>query len=315
MTDLWTEASLDHEELARTAALARAEAEFAGVFPFLAAARTEGEYAHRRALAEERLTSIALRHGMDPGELLKLADRRWALLVEALTEGQGPLEWIPDGGGYGSGPEKPDEHDEGPDFSHGYSEVPQGAPGGPDPSVVAPMSSHPGPVQEATGRHHKGLGKHRKKADMSSAPDGGSYLAAEPPDTGTGAGSVDMGTSPASATLPAGVGDSPAPMTPPSIGQVTSSADPVRRQVMAVTASIQATNPGVSDEEAGRLARRVVGQYLSRSADLSSSVVDNDPGEGSDGGSGGGGMNGMEKAMVGRTVVKALPELAETLLA
>jgi hypothetical protein len=232
-------------------------------------------------MAEERLTAIALAHGIDPAELLKVADRRFELLVEALSEGQDPLEWIPDGGGYGSGPEKPDEHDEGVDYSHGYSEVPQGAPGGPDPRVVA-----------TGGRHRlQPEGKHRKEADASD-------MVADSPDTGLGAGSVDTGVGAADPTLP--------------VGQVTSSADRVHRQVMAVTASIQATNPGVSGDEAARLARKVVGRYLH--ADLDSSVVSGDPGSDDTQGEQGGGMNGMEKAMVGRTVVRALPELAEAVL-
>jgi hypothetical protein len=293
--DLWTEASADHESLARQAALACAEAEFNGVFPFLAAARSQGEYAQRRALAEENLRLIAQRHGVGLAELLKLADRRYALLIEALTEGQDPLEWVPDGGGYGSGPEKPLEHDEGVDYSGGYSEVPQGAPGGPDPRVVA------------TGGRHRIEGRHRKAADATD-------MVSDQTDTGLGAGSVDTGTGPADPTLPAGMPNSATPQPSP-IGQVTSAADPVRRQVMAVTASITAANPGLDEAEAGRLARKVVGRYLH--ADLDSSVVSNDPGgtAGPDGGEGGGGgMSGMEKAMVGRSVIKAAPELLDAVL-
>ena len=294
--DLWTEASADQESMARTAALACAEAEFNGVFPFLAAARSQGEYAQRRALAEERLTSIALRYGVEPAELLKLADRRYALLIEALTEGQDPLEWVPDGGGYGSGPEEPLEHDEAVDYSHGYSEVPQGAPGGPDPRVVA------------TGARHRlqTEGKHRKAADATN-------MVSDSTNTGLGAGSVDTGVGATDPTLPAGTQNSAAPQPSP-IGQVTSAADPVRRQVMAVTASIRATNPGLAEDEASRLARKVVGRYLH--ADLDSSVVSNDPGgeDGQDGGQGGGGMSGMEKAMVGRSVIKAAPELLDAVL-
>ena len=295
--DLWTEASADHESLARQAALARAEAEFNGVFPFLAAARSQGEYTQRRALAEERLTSIALRHGIEPAELLKLADRRFALLIEALAEGEDPLGWIPDGGGYGSGPEKPLEHDEAADFSGDYAEVPQGAPGGPDPRVVA-----------TGGRHRlQAEGKHRKEADATN-------MVQDSTDTGLGAGSVDTGVGPTDPTLPAGAGGAPATPQPSPIGQVTSAADPVRRQVMAVTASIQATNPGLPGAEAARLARKVVGRYLH--ADLDSSVTSNDAGgDSQDGGDGsGGGMSGMEKAMVGRSVIKAAPELLDAVL-
>jgi hypothetical protein len=234
-------------------------------------------------MAEERLTAIALSHGIEPAELLKMADRRFELLIEALAEGQDPLEWIPDGGGYGSGPEKPDEHDEGPDYSHGYAEVPQGAPGGPDPRVVA-----------TGGRHRiQQEGKHRREADAVPS--------------GPAAEAIPQDMFPAGA----GQGLTTTPQ-PPQAGQVTSSADRVHRQVMAVTASIQATNPDLPDADAARLARKVVGRYLH--ADLDSSAISGDPGSDDTQGEQGGGMNGMEKAMVGRTVVRALPELAEAVL-
>lgn len=292
MTDLWTEASADHESLARPAAVARAEAEFNGVFPFLAAARSQGEYAQRRALAEENLAAIALRHGIESAELMALADRRYALLVEALEEGQDPLGWIPDGGGYGSGPEEPLEHDETADYSHGYSEVPQGAPGGPDPRVVS-----------TGGRHRlQTEGRHRKEADASDGAMGQDPSAAAP------AAPAAPGLAAGDPTLPAGMANSAAPQPSP-IGQVTSAADPVRRQVMAVTASIKVTNPGLAEAEASRLARKVVGRYLH--ADLDSSVIDNDPGGDSDQGDGHSGMSGPEELMLGRSMVKAAPELLE----
>jgi hypothetical protein len=115
------------------------------------------------------------------------------------------------------------------------------------------------------------------------------------PDTGLGAGSVDMGVPAAnaggmSASLPSGVsasGDDTTPMTPPSIGQVTSASDPVRRRVMVVTAAVAATNPQLSPDECERVARMVVGRYL-RQADLEGSVMNDDPvGGGDSGGSGG----------------------------
>lgn len=158
MTTLWDEAGYDHDELARTAALARVDAELQDVMPFLLAARSPQEYSHRRALAEQRLETIALRHGLQPDEVAAITDHRFELYHEAmmqrmaLPEGQDPLAWVPDGGGFGSGPEQGYEHDETVDYSHGYSEVPQGAPGGPSPAVTRPVQTQPGPVQEATGR-------------------------------------------------------------------------------------------------------------------------------------------------------------------
>jgi hypothetical protein len=304
--DLWTEASADHDALAKQAAMARAEADFNQVFPFLAAARTVGEFGQRLALAQDSLASIALHHGIDPDELTTMAVRRFELMREALTEGTDPLDWIPDGGGYGNGPEKPDEHDTGVDFSHSYAEVPQGAPDGPDPRVVTPQPA--GSVQQAEGGRHRRAGAHRRTAGATDMVSDGGV------DTGLGAGMVDTGTSPTDPALAAGgnLGQT-TPVTPPSIGQVTSAADPVRRQVMAVTASIKATNPSVDDAAAERIARKVVGRYLT--ADLDSSVIGNDPDGGESGGQGDHqGMSGPEELMLGRSVVKAAPAVAEALL-
>lgn len=280
--DLWTEASYDHEAIARQGALDAAEAELSEVFPFLAAARSEGEYAHRRALAEERLTSIALHYGLDPADLLATADRRYQLLVEALMEGEDPLQLpVADaagGSGFGSGPETPYGHTETVDYSHGYAEVPQGAPGGPDPSVTVPREMGPEQVQEATGSLHTacsacgcgttGKGKCKgckgKKGSCSCGPD-------------SACGGM----------------------------KAKASMDSVRRQVLAVTASVKASNPAVSDEEAGRIARRVVGRYLT--ADLSSSVVSGDPG-GNGGGNGtGGGGNLAEHMLEGQGLRSMIP--------
>jgi hypothetical protein len=137
VTDLWDAASEDHEVLAKQAAHALADAELESVLPFLLAARTPDEFAHRAGLAADSIRSIAARCGLDESELLAVAQRRYALMREALQEGVSILdETVEETHGQGSGPEKPDEHDQGPDFSHGYSEVPAGPPGGPDPQVT-----------------------------------------------------------------------------------------------------------------------------------------------------------------------------------
>jgi hypothetical protein len=340
MTTLWEEAGYDHDAMERTAALARVDAELQDVMPFLLMARTEQEYLHRRAMAEDRLVTIALRYGADPDEVAEVADRRFGLYHEAqmqrmaLPEGQDPLGWVPDGGGFGSGPEKPDEHDEGPDFSHGYSEVPQGAPGGPVPQVTVPRQAQPAGVSEATaatrcpcGRRLKGgvckacgsspgeCGCSPKKSASRRTAD---YLSEDPPDMGVGRGSVDTTVAPMGASLPSSVSpDDMQPQLPAGVGQVTSSADPVRRQVISVAASIAAANPGLPDSECQRVARQVVGRYLvtALSPDqLTNSQVSGDPGpppesSGGGGDSGGGGHSpGLaEHYLMGKGLSTMLP--------
>jgi hypothetical protein len=321
---MWAEASADHEAMAREAALALADAELETVMPFLLASRSDEEYVHRSALAQESISSIAAHCGLDESELIAVAGRRYRLYREALAEGTDPmvsLEPLLNGGP--GGPEKPDEHDEGPDFSHGYSEVPQGAPGGPDPGVTWPRPPAAGPVQEAAGSL-------RRQADASPGMMTAPYQPMAP-DTGTGAGSVDMSTPAAngggmSPSLPAGVtsnGDDTLPIPPPSIGKTTSSADPVRRKVMAVTAAVAAVNPQLPATEAERVARQIVGRYF-READLNGSVMNDEPvsDSSSSGGSGsgsdsGGGLvqHGLEwqglKSMLPGGAAEAAPELAE----
>ena len=295
MDDLWEDASDSFGRMQRESALALADAELEAVMPFLLASRSADEYAHRSALAQDSIRSIAARCGLDEEDLMATARRRYQLYREALAEGEDPmgqLEPLLNGGGNGSGPEKPSEHDEGPSFSGGYSEVPQGAPGGPSPAVTRPRVPSAGPVQEATGSR-----RHAEAAPgMAAAPSSTMQL---PPDTGTGRGSVDTGTPSAAAgnmtpSLPAGVsgsGDTTTPIPNPSIGQVTSSADPVRRRVLAVTAAIASTNPQLPPSECERVARRVVGRYFQ--ADLAGSVMNDDPvGGGDQGGQGGSGHDG-----------------------
>jgi len=295
--DLWAEASADHEGMARQAALARAEAEFREIFPFLAAARTEPEFGHRLALAAGRIEAIAAVHGLDPAELTSLAARRWGLMREALAEGQDPLAWVPDAGGYGSGPEKADEHSEGPDFSGCYSEVPAGPPGGPDPQVTQVRPPASGPVQEATGM--------RRQAGPGSMP---------PPPAPMPSSSVP---GPVPANIPAGATPdqgTTTPVTPPEIGQVTSSRDPVRQRVMQATAAIARSNPQLPAAECERVARLVVGRYLT--ADLADSVVNDDrsPDHPQDSGQQGkGGMSGLEDYGLARGLISAAPEMLAVL--
>jgi hypothetical protein len=293
--DLWYGASADHEQMARQAAMARAEAEFAAVFPFLAAAASEPEFLHRMFLAGDRLQAIAASSGTDVEDLEALAGRRWRLMREALAEGESPLSEVMNATHErGSGALKDYQHSEAPDFSEGYSEVPAGAEQGPDPQVTQVRPPQTGPVQEATGSLHR-----EADAAMMTAP----YTAPQPPDTGTGRGSLDTGLPQAGGntpSLPAGVsgGNSPDnPITPRSIGQVTSSTDPVCRRVLAVTAAVAASNPQLPESECERVARLVVGRYLT--ADLAGSVTSDAPvNDGSGDGGGDGGSKGP--GMAGR---------------
>lgn len=293
--ELWAEAAADYDKMAREASLALADAELEAVMPFLLAARTPQEYVHRSALAQESIRSIAARCGIDEDDLMATARRRYELYRHALAEGQDPLQEVTDATHYnGSGPEKADEHSEGPDLSGDYAEVPYGGSGGPDPQVTHPRPPVTGPVHEATGSL-------RRQAD--SAPASAMTMPYQPMDTGTSP-SVDTSLPSSSAagmtpSLPAGVttnNDDTVPITPPSIGQVTSSADPVRRKVLAVKAAVAESNPQLPDAECDRIARVVVGRYL-RHADLTDSVVNNAPAgdgtQGSDSGSGGNGQGGL----------------------
>jgi hypothetical protein len=299
MDDLWAIASEDHEGLAREAALARADAELEAVMPFLLAARTPGEFEHRASLAEDSLMAVAARNDLDLGDLMTIARRRYDLYREALAEGTDPLvSLIPllNGGGQGAGPEEPLEHDEGPDFSNSYSEVPMGNLSGPDPAVTRPRPEAAAPVQEATGSL-------RRKADS----DPGSMMMSPymPPDLGTGSGSVDLGVADTAAggltpSIPAGSNTMPGgAVAPVGTSSRTGSRDPVRSRVLQVTAVIARANPGMPAEECERLGRKVVARYLT--ADLNDSAISNGPmdsGGGSGGSSGSDGHGGAVKDML-----------------
>jgi hypothetical protein len=312
VTDLWDAAGEDHEVLAKQAAHALADAELEAVLPFLLASRTPEEFAHRSGLAQDSIRSIAARCGLDEAELLATAQRRYDLMREALQEGQNILdETVEETHGEGSGPEKPVEHDTSPDFSHGYSEVPAGPPGGPDPQVVQvrpPMMAAPQAGHEAA---------RTAAADpesMMTQPYGG----------------ASSGMS--SANMPAGTGSGassgPAPDLTPAPDEATTGGledlntttaavrDPVRRKVMQVAASIRASNPHLPDAECQRVARRVVGRYLQ--ADLNSSVmgtgpVDDPQSQGGDGQGEGHGMSGFEEYSLGRGLLRAAPEMLAAL--
>lgn len=268
--DLWDGSWAEHDLGRRQAALDLADAHLETVMPFLLAARSPQEYAHRSALAQGSIAAIAHACDLDPEDLMATARRRYELCREALAEGQDPAEEVAglasNGSGYGSGPAKPDEHDEGPDFSGSYAEVPQGAPGGPSPDVTRPRPPYAGPVTQATGSL-------RRQAD--AMPESAMMPAFTPPETGTGPGSLETGVpSPEmggmAPTLPAGSGEGPLPPR-------QASADPVLREVIRVEAMISRSNPGLPEPECGRIARAVVGRYLTAATDLSSQVISDTP--------------------------------------
>jgi hypothetical protein len=297
--DLWEAAAEDGGSLRREAALSAAGAELETVMPFLLAARSGQEFEHRAAMARGSLSAIAASCDVPEADLVATARRRFELLREAYAEGVDPviaLEPLLNGGGYGQGPEKPDEHDEGPDFSHGYSEVPAGPPGGPDPQVTRPRPPSSGPVQEATGRM-------RRHADASSQVPMPAFYAPPSLDTGTGSGSLDTGVA-----SPETLGmDTSLP-----VGSPTASRDPVRRKVASVARVIARANPGIPASECERMGRIVVGRYL-READLDGSVENNEPvgddGSGSSGGSGGSGGGGVSHMLEGQGLRSMIPGL------
>lgn len=336
MSDMWVEASADHELEAREASLDRADAEMMPVYAFLFQSRTARELEHRLAFAAERIERVAAACGLPAAELEDTARRRYALLKEALPEGVDPVTPVLQAGqGFGSGAEQPIEHNEGPDFSHSYAEVPLGPLGGPPPNVVTPQEPEiPSPLAGQTAslcrcgsRLTKKSGKckacreqpgacqcMRATALTSGSPPSGPPLSNA---SGAGAGAQVAGVG----------GQAPTPdgMTPAGLQQGTRAAggadltpaqdvtaarrDPVARQVEAVATTVQASNPYLQPSECRRVARRVVGSYL-RQADMASSVMSDEPWKDSPGaqsqGDGGGhtvpvpGLYGAGKDLLGK---------------
>ena len=313
MSDLWHEASADHELEAHEASLDQAEAQMLPVYSFLFESRTPRELEHRLAFAAERIERVAAFCGLPAGELEDTARRRYALLKEALPEGQDPVAPVLQAGqGYGSGPERGYEHEEGPDFAGGYSEVPMGAPGGPAPQVVTPQAPEiPEPQQQMQptaslcrcgARLTKKAGKCKTcreqpgacqcmstTAVTSGSPPSGPPLsgagnqvagvggATSTPD-GMKPGGLQGSAQPSAAGAGAqgGTGAAGVDVTPAQDVRATGRRDPVARQVEAVAISIRTTNPYLAPAECRRVARRVVGSYL-RQADMASGVMSDEP--------------------------------------
>lgn len=236
MTDLWHEASEDHGAMARQAALSRAEGHLDPLWGFFFQAATRRELDHRLAVAETRLFHIASQSGVEVSELEDLVRRRHALLIEALSEGQDPVAQTVDSTRMqGGGPEQGYGHDEAVSYQYGYSEVPQGAPGGPVPQVVQPVFETPGAVDEATAakkggrcscgkklRNGKCKGCQKASSRCSCAPSGASDNDNDADDRPGPGGKMAMRRTarPAStqvSTLPAGAGG--ATVTPDGVSQ------------------------------------------------------------------------------------------------
>jgi hypothetical protein len=345
MSDLWFEASADHDLEAREASLAQAEAEMMPVWPFLFEARSERELDHRLAFAQLRIEHIAAHCGLDYGELAETARRRYALLKQALPEGADPVDQVLQSGRtFGTGPEKPDEHRDAVDFAHNYSEIPPGPLGGPNPAVTrieepeipglfgGGGEGEEGPGIEPTaslcrcGSRITRKGKcrvcrHRAADCMCRTAQGPAQVMGPalsgPAAAGVGTTKVNADGTRAGGTLPPRVQAPAAPavsgagaggqydLTPAQdVTAARRRPDPVRRQVEAIAASVQASNPYLSGSECRRVARRVVGTYLSRQADMAGSVLSDEPwrdagpqpsgGGGGDGGDGGMLQHGLE---------------------
>ena len=344
VSDLWHEASEDHDAISRTAALAEAEGHLEPLWGFFFQAASARELEHRLAVGETRLFHIAGKTGVDIGDIAGIIRRRYALLREALMEGQDPVAPMvsatPSSGG---GPAKPDEHSEGPDFSGSYSEVPMGQLSSPDPMVTRPVFDRPQQPTEATAAKKKcSCGRKLKNGKCPGCKAGSARCdcapaAATPDDDDPGQKTGSRRTATPGmppSNLPAGVGGnvqsspdgsgsysgSQGPMAMPGPGLQTSQGgydltpaqpvtagrrDPVADHIRLVAASVAASNPGLPDSECRRVARLVVGRYLRR-ADLDSSVLHDDPGGGGSAGGGGGGGH-MGEYMMGRQLMKKLP--------
>jgi hypothetical protein len=346
-TTLWAEASYDYDADARESMLDAAGAHMASVMPFLLQAGSERELEHRLIYAEGRLQQIEEATSVGVPDLQQMARRHYALLKQALPEGQDPLAWVPSApAGYGSGPEKPLEHDDGPDFS-GYSEVPQGAPGGPPPQVTTPVFEPPQQPQEVTaantspvhscaecGRKLTGRGTCKGCGMLPGECPCSQKVARLQRHADNTAGQMAMSTIPAGigggASSPDGSGSAaPAAPTAPLPGDQTSQGpdatfdpamtatgsrrDPVAEQISAVASSVRASNPHLPPSECRRVARQVVGSYL-RTADLTNSVMYDRPDLGnpppSSGGGGGGTSGGAPEEEAGAAEAGEGAELA-----
>lgn len=82
---LWTEASHDVDAEYHERARARATAAIGEIWPFVALAQSEAEYAHRKALAADSIQTIALRADVQPGVVEEILDHHFTAVLQART--------------------------------------------------------------------------------------------------------------------------------------------------------------------------------------------------------------------------------------
>lgn len=83
MSDLWIEATYDHEAQQEAHNLEMAKHASSHLWPFLAQAASDQEYADRSALAYDQILTVASSYEVPVENLLKIFDQRFALLMEA----------------------------------------------------------------------------------------------------------------------------------------------------------------------------------------------------------------------------------------
>lgn len=80
---VWDDASASAEQAQQERAITTARVASRAFWPFLAAAQSEGEYAHRAALAEDRIAAAASAGGVDVATLSESLKADWVALHEA----------------------------------------------------------------------------------------------------------------------------------------------------------------------------------------------------------------------------------------
>lgn len=373
---VWTEAGRDAEAEARARSLDQARAAVGEIWPFIALARSQAEYGHRKALVAERITTIASKTGTTVDDVSGILDRFYATLKQAekepeegelpagpppqvpgdeysqmnaaddaqppidnpteepieprpwyaslqqmkraLQEGQDPLAWENSGGP--GAPEKPDEHDEGADFSHGYSEVPPGPPSGNDVPAYQPNVPPDTGLQSEESPRPKLSAVDSTTQVSDPGPTTNNRSDQPMPDQGFGqpgpaAPAVPLTTKPAQ--VPGGGPSGMSPdMDPAMQPGMTPGMDPVADQVNRAAALVQRYNPHLDADTCRHVARKAVGRYLvtAEAGDSAFNDMPEQPEADEDGnGEGGGGGHAMEDYMVGRGLMKAVPEIAAAL--
>lgn len=247
-----------------------------------------------------------------------IAPRPWYASLQqmkrALQEGQDPLAWETGVAGQGGGPEKPDEHDEGPDFSHGYSEIPQGQPGGNDVPPYQPnVPAETGLASEESPRPKLSAvdattqvtdpGPSTNRPTDQPEPDQGFPQFQDTP-------VVPLTTKPAQTP-----GGGPSGMTTdPTMMPGAGAPDPIAEQVNRAAALVQQYNPHLDADTCRHVARKAVGRYLvtAEAGDSAFNNMPEQPEEDEDG-NGEGGGHGVADYMVGRGLMKVVPEIAAAL--